>query len=182
MIDIVAGQLFTAVEGFLNDHKIWIDFSVAIGALLFGGWQIKINSRLKSLQDFVSVAAVPGNGTIKLLNTGKVNLYLWRIKMPDRIINLDKPRLITSGTGDTSYYWIEPPSYKYFEDRKSVDRELNFEFELFLEDDFGARWISEHGGSAWLDQSNSVAQLQAGSSVHLTVWSHKTYKRAWKSN
>lgn len=38
-------------EEFLTKHKIWLEVATASGALVFGLWQIKINLRLKKLQD-----------------------------------------------------------------------------------------------------------------------------------
>lgn len=158
------------MEKFLTDHKIWIELVVAAAATAFSFWQIVINRRLKSLQDYVSVAAVPDpeNGKVKLLNTGKVNLYLWGFDMQENKQRFDKPRLMTAGTGDISYYWIDPPSNLH---QTSIPNE--FEFKLYLEDDFGKKWVSEHGGQADKSKINNVDVIK------IIVWSHKTYKKKW---
>lgn len=159
------------MEQFLTQHKIWLELAVAVGAIVFGFWQILINRRLKSLQDYVSIAAVPEpkEGKIKLLNTGKINLYLWGFDMPGNNQRLEKPRLITAGTGDMAYYWVDPPA-----NLNTIDSSpYNFEFKLYIEDDFGKKWISEHGGKA------EKIKIDGKEAVKIIVWSHKTYKRKW---
>ena len=161
------------MEQFLIQHKIWLEVAMVFGALIFGVLQIKINLRLKSLQDYVAISAVPESkeSKIKLLNTGKVNLYLWGFDMPDNNQRLGKPRLITAGTGNTSYYWIDPPSNL----DKITSFPYDFEFRLYLEDDFGKKWISEHGGRAERIKINNKETIK------ITVWSHKTYKKKWST-
>jgi len=162
------------MEQFLVQHKIWLEVMTAVGALAFGVWQIKINTRLKSLQDYVAIAAVPEpkEGKIKLLNTGKVNLYLWGFDMLGNNQRFQKPRLITAGTGDTAYYWIDPPP--------NIDKigsfPYEFKFKLYLEDDFKKKWISEHGGQA------EKIKIDGKDAVKIIIWSHKTYKKKWFFN
>ncbi len=158
------------MEQFLTQHKIWLEAATAVGALVFGIWQIKINSRFKSLQDYVTIAAIPEpkDRKIKLLNTGKINLYLWGFDMPGNDQRLEKPRLITTGTGDMAYYWIDPPHFN------TVDQfPYNFEFKLYIEDDFGKKWISEHGGKA------ENIKVDGEEVFKIIIWSHKTYKKKW---
>lgn len=155
------------IENLLTNHKIWIEIATALGALIFGIWQIIINRRLKSLQDYVSVSAVPGdNGVIKLLNTGKTNLYLWGFDMASKETRFKKPRLITAGTNDSSYFWINPPT------PGTLVVGAEFEFTLYLEDDFGKKWVSENGGV--------VKDIDEQKIYKIIIWSHKTFKSSWK--
>jgi len=142
---------------------------VALGALIFSFWQIAINKRLKNLQDYVATAIVPDPRTNKLnlLNTGKINLYLWGFDMPGNKQRFQKPRLIAAGTGDAVYYWIEPPS--------NVEGE--FEIILYLKDEFNHKWVSEHGGRANKFQTDEDGIKKVG--IRITVWSYKTYKKKW---
>ena len=158
-------------EEFLTRHKIWLEITTALGALVFGLWQIKINFRLKKLQDFVAVAAVPDSRSnkINLLNTGKTNLYLWGFDTPDNKQRLKKPRLISSGTADQSYYWINPPS--------NIKDGEEFEFCLYLEDEFGEKWISEHGGRADTIEVEKDGKKITG--LGIKVWSYRIYKKKW---
>src|SRR3954463_9033382 len=71
-----------------------------LGALYIGFKANEINDRVRKLQDYVAIAVVPDNSVIKLLNVGKVNLYLWGFDMPGNTHHFDRPRLIPSGTND----------------------------------------------------------------------------------
>ncbi len=54
----------------------------AIGAVIFGWKQYQINKRMKELRDYVAVSIVPEkNFQLKIMNVGRVNLYLhkWEI-------------------------------------------------------------------------------------------------------
>ena len=159
------------MEQFLVGHKIWIELITAIGAVIFGFWQILINRRLKSLQDYVAIAATPDSRTnkINLLNTGKINLYLWGFDIPGNKQRLKKSRLIAAGTGDNSYYWLDPPY--------ELKNGQEFEFKLYLEDEFGSKWISEHGGRA--DEMVIKQDGKETKGIEIKVWSYKTYKKRW---
>ncbi len=155
------------IEKFLSEHKIWLDIATASGALIFGLWQILINRRLKKLQDYVSLAAIPGQttGKIELLNTGKINLYLWGFDMVNKKIRLTKPRIITAGTGNSSYYWIDTPNINEIGNNE-------FQFKVYLEDDFGKKWLSENGGE--------IIDGDKEGEKKIIVWSHKTTRSNWK--
>lgn len=142
---------------------------VALGALIIGFWQIAINKRLKKLQDYVAIAVVPDPRTNKLnlLNTGKINLYLWGFDMPSGKLRFPRPRLIAAGAGDAVYYWLEPPS----------NIEGEFEITLYLKDEFNQKWISEHGGRVDQFQVDEGGVKKVG--IRITVWSYKTYKKKW---
>ena len=90
--------------------------------------------------------------------------------MYKRKVRLSKPRLITAGTADASYYWIDPPS-------DLTDKE-EFEFKLYLEDDFGKKWISENGGRAQEGELEKDGKKEKG--LIIIIWSHKTFRSKWK--
>lgn len=155
----------------------WFAVIVA-GIAAFLAWKIgkkqnEINKRLLSLQDYVAISVVPdpGNGVIKLMNVGKANLYLWAFDMPENNQRLNKPRLISAGTNEAAYYWIPVPKIP------NVKERFEFEFKLYLTDEFKNKWISEHGG-----EGESTKTMQDGKQVDaymMKVWSYKTYKSDW---
>jgi len=164
-------KFINIIENFLNLHKIWLDILTLIGAFVFGFWQILINKRLTKLQDYVAISAVPDSRTnkINLINVGKINLYLFGFDLPKKKERFKKPRLISAGTGDTSYYWIDPPM--------DLDIEKEFEITLCLEDEFRKKWISEIGGRA-----NKITEVKNNKKIEylqIIVWSYKTYKKKW---
>lgn len=140
-------------------------------AVVIGWYQIKINSRLASLEDYVSIAVTPVGDKIKLLNTGKINLYLWGFDTPGNNQRLTKSRLISANTLDASYYWINLPP-----DLESLDGK-EFEFKLYLTDEFNKKWIAEAGGSV-----NKLQQKKGDTNpptYQIVVWSYKTYQYDW---
>jgi len=150
------------VEVFLTEHQILIEVGTALGAVVFAMWQISVNRKIRSLQDFVSIAVVPGEGRIKLLNTGKSNLYLRGFEMPGRRRKFSegKERLITAGTGDESYYWLPLPT--------TVRHGENFKGRLYLIDEFKRKWVAPWGGtSEKLDNDN----------VQIMVWTHQIQRQ-----
>jgi len=136
---------------------------VAIAAVVFGIFQISINHRLVKIQDYVALSIVPGNGTIKLLNTGKINLYIWGFEVNGNIKKLEKGRLISSASLDSSFYWL-PIDF--------VPKESNsFEITIYLIDEFGEKYITTGGGN-----SEKVGEKD----MRITVWTYKTIKSDWK--
>ncbi|MBD3359253.1 MAG: hypothetical protein GF365_00895 [Candidatus Buchananbacteria bacterium] len=59
-------------------YSLIIQGITLLAASIFAIWQIFINQRLKRLNDFVAIAIVPNSegANIKLLNTGKINIYI----------------------------------------------------------------------------------------------------------
>lgn len=158
------------MEKFLIEHEIWIKALTLITAVIIGLLQISINNRLKNLQDFVAVAITPGpEGTIKIMNTGKVNLYLCGFDSPGNVQRLKRSRLLSVGTGDSSYYWISPP--------KNTKEGEEFTIVLYLEDQFKQKWISEHGGV--LEQYTLKKEGKEEKALAFRVWSYRTYKNNW---
>src|SRR5437764_468412 len=104
----------------------------ALWAKDIGNRQNEINSRLLALQDYVAVSVTPDqtNGVFKLLNVGKANLYLWGFDMPGNNQRFNKPRLLSAGTSDSSYYWIPRPKVP------DITKKYDFGFKLYLTDQF----------------------------------------------
>lgn len=161
-------------------RNLIIPLLTILAALYFGWCQITINRRLKNLQDFVGVSLIPGkeyieeikNGEVKkiginfyfkFLNVGKINIYLHKVEIISKKSGipvsdgdiLNPPRLLPVGTLDSGFYWYPIPN--------NLPNEFNIK--LFLTDEFGKKWISEHGGGS---ENNRV-----------TMWSYKTYKKKW---
>lgn len=151
-----------------------------IGALIFaallayyvGLKQNEINNHLLRLQDYVAIAATPGDGVIKLINTGKSNLYLWGFDMPGNNQRFKRPRLISAGTNDASYYWLNPPP-----NVTTITTSQDFEFKLYLTDEFDNKWISEHGGEATPTEVTQNGKKEKATLIK--VWSYKTYQYNW---
>jgi len=144
-----------------------------LGALYIGFKQNEINDRLRALQDYVAVAAVPDtvNNVIKLINTGKTNVYLWGFDLPGNIQRFDKARLISAGAKDEAYYWINPPTF-------ADPHKINFfDFKIYLTDEFGNKWISEHGGEA--TPTTVVVKGKPTPALRSIIWSYKTFKSEW---
>ena len=143
-----------------------------LGAIYIGLKQNEINDRLRVLQDYVAVSAIPDqSGKIKLINSGKSNVYLWGFDMPGNNQRLQKARLIPAGTMESAWYWIDPPI------PPDSSKRYEFEFKLYLSDEFDAKWISEHGGEAiptTVEQNGNEVR-----GFYLKLWSYKTYKSEW---
>lgn len=132
---------------------------IAIGAVIFGFWQILINRRLKALQDFVAITIVPGDANIRALNTGKINLYIHKFEMPGNVRAFARPRMVPAGGGDSSYYWLPLPSIS------SVTEGQVFSIMIYLTDQHGKKYVSENEG---------VLEKKL-----FTVWSNRTSQRDW---
>ena len=113
-----------------------------------------------SIQVLTLIAASPDNsGTkITLLNTGKSNLYIQKIEIGDQTFAYDRPRLLATGTLDSSYYWVNPP--------ESLPLDKDFDLKVYVTDEFGTKWLSEHGGQVHQYNGNRV----------LNTWSYRTEK------
>jgi hypothetical protein len=141
-------------------------------AIILGFQQNQINERLKDLNDFVGIVALPGqDGTIKLINVGKINLYIYGYKnnLATSTNFFVKPRLISTGTLESSYFWI------YAKDVSTpLDEEGFFNFNAYLQDEYGKKYVAEFGGRI---------EIQSGQSeVKLLVWSYKTHQQKWNGS
>jgi hypothetical protein len=139
----------------------------ALGAIYFGFIQTKINKRLQKLEDFVAVSFVPNNDSIKILNTGKINVYIKSFTLGQKSFTFDKPRMIPANAGDSSYYWIEPDGIP-----------INGEFIicLYLLDEFGKKFKAAGGG--WVE-SKKVDQEENKFEVKITVWTNECKTFNW---
>lgn len=153
------------IEEIVTQHKIWIDVFTLLIAIIIGGFQIAINTRLKALQDYTAVVAVPGkNSKIVLHNAGKVNLYLWGFDMPGNVQRFDRPRLLPVGTGDTAYFWINPPS------KENLVNGKEFGFKAYLKDAFGKKYTADFGGRAEHSESGDLK---------VTIWTYDMKEEKW---
>jgi hypothetical protein len=150
-----------------------IQILTLIAATYIGIVQTQINVRQASLEDFVAIAASPDSTgeKITLLNTGTSNLYLHRIEFGSEVINYERPRLLATGTLDSSYYWITPPA--------TLPLDQDFELKVYVTDQFGTKWISEHGGRVY--QYNLEIQGEPVTKLALNTWSYRTEQRDWQS-
>ena len=150
--------------------QVGILLATFAGALYVGIKANEINDRLRVLQDYAAVSVTPDAGSIKLMNVGKVNLYLWGFDIPGNTQRFERPRLLPAGTNDSSYYWIGAPDVAQIKDDK-------FEFRLYLTDQFGNKWISDAGGDVTRTKvQKDEKQLDA---VYLKVWSYDTRRQEW---
>lgn len=134
-----------------------------VGALVFAFLQAKINWRLAKLNSFVALAIVPNpaDGSIKLLNSGKINLYIHAFEINNHKTYYNSRRLISAGTLDAAYYWL-PTS--------SVPRAGSFNIKVWLTDEFGTKYVTEgEGESTLIDNTKSRVEL----------WTLKTEKKKW---
>jgi hypothetical protein len=142
----------------------WLAFVVGLN-------QNTINSRLLQLQDYVAISVAPGaESTIALWNTGNSNLYMWGFDMPNNDQRFDKPRLISRSA--VANYWIPAPNLG------DISTTTNFDFKLYLTDEYGTKWISENGGEANPTKINKDGKDV--NAVYIKVWSYKTIKVDWE--
>lgn len=125
--------------------------------------QTQINKRLKSLNDFVAVAAAPENMYIKIHNVGKVNLYLHAYSYGISLHKYPEGRLLSIGTADLVFYWLPAPAWNIFQNGK-------IEMTLFLIDEFGKKFTARFGGEITQgDEQN----------FHYNLWSLRTEEKNW---
>lgn len=141
-----------------------------VAAYKVGQRQNEINGRLLALQDYVAISVTPGqDATIALWNTGKSNLYLWGFDMPNNNIRFDKPRLIS--VSDVANYWIPAPHLG------NIATTTNFEFKLYLTDEYQSKWVFEAGGEA--DPTKIVQDGKEVKAFIIKVWSYTTHREEW---
>lgn len=142
----------------------WASLSLQILTLACASYfafsQNLINIRQTSLEDYVSVSAVPDGGGVKFLNTGGSNVYIHSLEVDGVQTNYERPRQIAAHTDDASSYYIPVP----FETANKKD----FLIRLEITDEFGMRWISEHGGGA-TDEDPATG--------YFGVWTYRTEKQ-----
>lgn len=148
--------------------SLGIQVLTLVAATYIGMIQTQINVRQASLSDYVAISATPDpSGTrLTLLNTGKTNLYLNKIDVGGTVTNYDRPRLLPTGTLESSYYWITPPQ------DLPIDKE--FDMKIYVTDEFGTKWVSEHGGRVF-ERTGLVDGEKVTDRVY-GLWSYKIEK------
>lgn len=150
--------------------QIGILLATFCGAFYIGLKANEINDRMRVLQDYVAVALIPDSETVKLLNVGKVNLYLWGFEMPGNSHHFDRPRLLPAGTNDSAYYWVGPPDVTKVKDNK-------FDIKLYLTDEFGNKLVTYGGGD--LTKTRVLRDNKEVDAVAIKVWTYETIKKVW---
>ena len=145
-------------------------FLAAWLAFLVGKKQNAINARVLKLQDYVAISVTPNTENIALWNTGNSNLYMWGFDMPGNNQRFNKPRLISRST--VANYWIPAPNLG------NISTTTNFDFKLYLTDEYGDKWVSENGGKA--EPIKIVREGKEVDAISFNVWSYKTTKEDWE--
>jgi len=145
-------------------YSLIIQFITGLAAVVFAIWQIFINRRLKKLNDFVAVAIVPNpeGKNIKLLNTGKINLYIYGFEINGTAKLFDKGRLLSSASLDSAYYWLPI---------NNIPQSGFFPIKIWLTDEYDTKYITLGEG---------LSNKRDDGTIEITVWTFKTYKEKWK--
>ncbi len=156
---------------FFEKISLSLQILTLVAATYIGVTQNQINTRQAQLQDYVAIAASPDNSgqKITLLNTGKVNLYINKIIIGDQTLSYDRPRLLATGTLESSYYWVNPPD--------SLPLDKDFDLKVYVTDEFGTKWVSEHGGQ--VHEYTTEVQGKSVENRTLNMWSYKTEQQNW---
>ncbi len=141
-----------------------------VAAYMIGQKQNEINGRLLALQDYVAIYIIPGDGVINMFNTGKSNVYMWGFDMPGNDQRFTKARLISAAS--VYPYWVPLPNLG------KISTTTDFEFKLYLTDEYGNKWISENGGDE--TPKTITKDGKEVSAYEFRVWSYKTYKSDWQ--
>lgn len=115
---------------------------------------------------------------ISLLNTGKLNLFLWGFDIPSDEPGANKqrfaePRLIAANAEGNQSYWIEVPAVVLKEKPGHT-----FRFRLYLTDDLGQKWISDHGGQV-LNKFQVEVSGKKTEATAISVWSYAMRAESW---
>lgn len=167
-----------------NNLSLFIQSLIALGAIVFGGWQILINSKLKKIQESVALSIVPGQGlNLHLMNVGAVNLYLSKYEIGQKTENFEKNLLIAAGA--SSFLQITIPDF---------NRGKKYPIKLYLIDDFQEKYLST--GEIIIEDVEVMSQVITSPVTDITLtpmismeptkiprikaWSYKTEKRNWE--
>ena len=170
-----------------NTFNFWsllLQITTAGAAAIFAIWQIKINERMKKLQDYVAISIVPmnpGTNSIEVMNVGKMNLYLKQYGIGTNTEIFQNPLLIPAGTGENSNLRIT---------LQNLQPVMPMKF--YLLDELGEKYIST--GQIIVEQqalpilprntlqeSGTVAPQPMQSVVlsDFKIWTFKTEKYKW---
>ena len=113
----------------------------AIAVFIIGLWQIKIHNRLKQLEESIALSMVPNPPTfqgLRLINSGKINLYLRRATIGE--INRDYPNLVLVAIGKDPYFLL---SFSQEELKRAYEKNERREIEvkLYLKDEWEKKYI-----------------------------------------
>ncbi len=142
-------------------YSLIIQSATVLAASVFAIWQIFINLRLKKLNDFVAVAIVPESSSIKVLNTGKINLYIHGFEINGTVKLFDRGRLLSAGSLDSAYYWLPIDS---------APHSGIFNIKVWITDEYGKKYITLGQGESIERNSNEI---------EVRVWTLKTHKEKW---
>lgn len=171
-----------------NIISLVFQFFITVGAIVFGLWQVKINLKLKKLQESVGLSIVPGVGlNLHLMNVGGVNLYLRKYEIGPETENFSKPLLIAAGTGKNSFLQIETPNFQ---------RNKTYDIKLYLIDEFKEKYLSS--GQLIIEDIDMMVPAIANYDISITgatsepslsmvkiksprikAWSYQTEKYNW---
>lgn len=172
-----------------NQWSLLTQALVALFAIGFAWYQYKINKRLQDLQDYVAISIVPvvteNSPRLKLLNTGKLNLYLHKYEIDGNSQTYEKPRLLACAP--ETWFLLPVPNIA----------SLEMPVRLYLKDDFEQKYITT--GAAIIDakqinvnqniaatgtepqlreQEQTIKQLLLQGNIR--AWTYKTEKFDWK--
>lgn len=171
--------------------EIFGPIAVAILALYFVYVQTKINNRLKKIQDYVAVSIVPDNsGAIKIMNVGKINLYLKKVEIGQEIQNYKKAILISVGISPFFIITI-----------KNMIPNVEMPVKLYLFNEFEKKYLTE--GEVAIDAipvnikqismngqqinqkeeqktNNQEIPMQVPLKLITRAWTYKTKEYDWK--
>lgn len=170
-----------------NTFNLWfllLQVVTASAATIFAIWQIKINERMKKLQDYVAISVVPmgpGTNSIKIMNVGKMNLYLKQYGIGANTETFSNPLLIPAGTGENSNLRIT---------LQNLQPVMPMKF--YLLDELGEKYIST--GQVIVEQQtlpilHRNASPESGTAIpqpvqlitvpDFKIWTFKTEKYNW---
>lgn len=150
-------------------------------AVGFGFWQIKINDRLKKLQDYVAISIVLVDNRLQLINVGKINLYLQKYEIGTDIDAFAKAMLIPAGSNSWLLIQI-----------KNFNSGQKMPIKLYLIDELGEKYLST--GEVIVEPVNigihPVEQVVQGVTGNIpaqniiqfksSAWAYKMEKYNWK--
>jgi len=166
---------------YLNTIPLWV---AAIGAVYFGWRQTQINKRMQELTDYVAISIVPmgpGTNLIKVMNVGRMNLYLKQYVIGANTEIFQNPLLIPAGTGENSNLLIT---------LRLLQPVMPMRF--YLLDELGEKYISTGqiiveqqtvpiSPRSTLQESGTAAPQPIQSVVlpDFKIWTFKTEKYKW---
>lgn len=141
-------------------YSLLLQGVTVIAAGTFAIWQICINKRLIKLNDFVALSILPEGANIKLVNTGKINLYIHGFEINNIPDFFDKGRLI-SVSNFSDFYWLP---------NDNIPEDGLFDIKVYIIDEYGEKYITLGQGSSTKRNNDQI---------EVRVWTLKTQKDKW---